>query len=86
MFPLEIPASRVEHARQVVLSSNVQLPLMGFGYNYNETDNYLYYRHVLMLPIAETTQDANLITQTAWLVYYLITGFYPTFVTAVKEN
>jgi len=75
MLPFEIQEADAAQVRKSILQLNLNLPLMAFGFH--EVDEYLYFRHVLMLPIATGESDKDVIVQTTWLVYYLITKFYP---------
>lgn len=74
MFPWEFAGDAQPRLRQTVLELNVNMPIMGFGLH--EADEYLYFRHVLMLPKKPNEADGTIIVQTTWLIYFLMTQCY----------
>jgi hypothetical protein len=70
----DVAPAALEEARRLLPHLNLQLPLVGF--NLHEEGHYFYFRHVLALPEeSRGDQDGSVITETVWLIYYLVRTF-----------
>lgn len=63
---------------------NLNLPLMAFGLH--QEDRIAYFRYVHVLSKAGSAQDMQVITETTWLVYYLVDRFYPQLAAAAAPR
>ncbi|MBC6476581.1 MAG: hypothetical protein GDA56_01015 [Hormoscilla sp. GM7CHS1pb] len=56
--------------KDLILSLNSKLPLIGFGWQ--ESQKMVYYRHVLALPEEGTSSDGATVVETVWMIFYLL--------------
>ncbi|MEG4304912.1 hypothetical protein [Microcoleus sp. D3_18a_C4] len=74
-LPCEVELSATEEIKNLVLHLNVNTPLMGWGFQ--EDLELLYFRHILVVPNLSGANTQTVITQTVWLIFYLLETFYP---------